>query len=120
MNKQDKILIIIVLFIVGIIFIFFKLFEKKDNLFAYVYYEDKVVLKIDLAKEETIYEVNGYNGIVKISAGNNKVKVLEEDSPLHICSKQGYITKSYESIVCLPNKIVVKIKSNDELDTIVK
>ena len=50
---------------------------------------------------------------------NKSAKVVEEKSPLHLCSKQGYISKSYETIVCLPNKIVIKLESNDDLDVIV-
>lgn len=120
MNKQDKILIIVVLLIVGSILLIFKLSEEKDNLNALVYFEDKLVLTIDLKQKEKIYEVKGLNGIVYISAGDGKVKVEDENSPLHLCSKQGYISKSYESIVCLPNKIVVKIDSASSLDAVVK
>ena len=49
---------------------------------------------------------------------NKKIKVLKEDSPLHLCSKQGYISKSYESIICLPNKIVIKLENNSDIDVI--
>ena len=44
--------------------------------------------------------------------------MLKEDSPLHLCSKQGYISKSYESIICLPNKIVIKLENNSDIDVI--
>ena len=79
------------------------------------YYENEVILKINL-EEEKEYVVKGYNGDVKIKAGNGKIKVVEETSEKHLCSKQGYIKESYETIVCLPNKIVIKITSDDELD----
>ena len=120
MNKQDIILIAIILTIVGSIALVFKLTEKDNMNNALVYYEDKLVLTIDLTLEEQEYTVEGYNGPVKITAGNGKVKVEDEDSPLHLCSKQGYISKSYESIVCLPNKIVIKLESASSLDAIVK
>lgn len=120
MNKQDFILISIVLIVVGSIFVLFKINEKKNDLNALVYYEDDLVLTIDLNKSEQIYEVNGYNGIVYISAGDGRVKVEDEDSPLHLCSKQGYISKSYETIVCLPNKIVVKVDNISDIDAVVE
>lgn len=120
MNKQDAILIAIILTIVGSIALVFKLTEKDNMNNALVYYEDKLVLTIDLTLEEQEYTVEGYNGPVKITAGNGQVKVEDEDSPLHLCSKQGYISKSYESIVCLPNKIVIKLESASSLDAIVK
>jgi hypothetical protein len=120
MNKQDIILITIILIIVGSIALVFKLTEKKNISNALVYYEDKLVLTIDLTLEEQEYVVDGYNGPVTITAGKGKVKVEDEDSPLHLCSKQGYISKSYESIVCLPNKIVIKLEDDSSLDAIVK
>ena len=33
-------------------------------------------------------------------------------------AKQGYISKSYESIICLPNKIVIKLENNSDIDVI--
>jgi hypothetical protein len=120
MNKQDIILVTIILIIVGSIALVFKITEKKNMSNALVYYEDKLVLTIDLTLKEQEYVVDGYNGPVTITAGNGKVKVEDEDSPLHLCSKQGYISKSYESIVCLPNKIVIKLEDDSSLDAIVK
>ncbi len=114
MNKSDKILVSILLTILIPILILLN-FSSSSNL-AIVYYENNEILKIDLKKAEQEYEVNGYNGIVKIKAGNGKIKVVEETSKNHICSKQGYIDKPYETIICLPNKIVIKIASDSEYD----
>ena len=120
MNKQDILLVSIILVIVFSIALIFKITENKNINSAFVYYEDKLVLTIDLSKTEQEYTVKGYNGAVTIIAGNGKIKVKEEDSPLHLCSKQGYISKSYESIVCLPNKIFIKLEDDSSLDAIVK
>lgn len=116
MNKNDKLLIVISLPILLIVLLVLKLTSIKSNKVANIYYENEIILKIDLSGEEKDYTVKGYNGDVKIKAGNGKIKVVEETSEKHLCSKQGYIKESYETIVCLPNKIVIKITSNDELD----
>ena len=116
MNKNDKLLIIILLLALLIVLIIIKLSASFSNKIANVYYENEIILKIDLSSDEQEYVVKGYNGDVKIRAGNGKVKVIEETSDKHLCSKQGYIEESYEMIVCLPNKIVIKITSDDELD----
>lgn len=115
MNKSDKLLVVILIPILLVILLVFKLTAVSTNKVAYVYYENEIVKTIDL-NEEKEYDVKGYNGIVKIKAGNGKIKVVEETSKNHLCSKQGYISESYETIVCLPNKIVIKIASNDDLD----
>lgn len=120
MNKDDLKLVFILLIIVFISLIGFKLIDKKENKKAIVYYENKEVLTIDL-NENKEYTVDGFNGKVNIVVKDGKIKVEEEESPLHLCSKQGYISSTYETIVCLPNKITIKIDSSeDSLDTIVK
>lgn len=113
MKINDIILIIVLLLISCLIF------SKKENgNQALVYYENDLILKIDLSQDNE-YDVNGYNGNVHIIVKDNKIKVEEENSPKHICSKQGFISSSNETIVCLPNKIVIKIDSEDKLDTVI-
>lgn len=117
MNKHDIWLIVIIL-IISLLFIFIKRINYKDSNYAYVYYENKVIKKIDLNIND-IYTVNGYNGSVVIEVKDKKIRVIEEESPLHICSKQGFISDN-TPIICLPNKIVIKIENKtSELDTVV-
>lgn len=120
MNKNDIILcaiiLVISLFILGI----FKIKDNK-NKEAIVYHNNDVILKIDLTdRESRTYTVNGDNGDVVIETVDGKVKVVEEISPKHLCSIQGYIENSMESIICLPNRIVIKINEKDDIDTVVK
>lgn len=123
MNKSDIKLIIIILLIAITVLFVIAIIDKNNSKEALVYYDNNLVLTIDLNEsEEKIYIVDGFNGEVKIIAGNGKIKVDEEESPLHLCSKQGFIEESYESIVCLPNKMVIKIssKKKKDLDTILR
>ena len=117
-NKFDIILIVSIICISSIFIIINKI-NSKQGKYANVYYDSKLVKKIDLSINKT-YNVKGYNGNVKIVVKDKKIKVDSEISPLHLCSKQGYISKSYETIICLPNKIVIEIDSNKEIDTVVK
>lgn len=121
MNKSDKKLIFILLIIIGLIFLILY-FSKTDNpKKALVYYKDELVLTIDLSQPgKKKYTVLGELGNVVIEQDDNKVRVVEENSPNHICSKQGFIKESYEVLICLPNKVVIKIDDNNDIDTIVK
>ena len=120
MNKHDISLISILFILVIIIYLTINLTNNKSTNNAFVYYDNDLILTIDLSLEEKKYEVNGYNGKIVIKAGNGKIKVDEENSPLHLCSKQGYISKSYESIICLPNKIVITLDNLEDVDTVIK
>ena len=118
MNKSDLKLIIVII-IIGVILLFILNLQSTQGDNVVVYYENDVVLNASLEINNT-YTVSGYNGDVVIEVKDKKVRVNEENSPKHLCSKQGWISSSYESIICLPNKIVVKIEATSEIDAIVK
>ncbi len=120
MNKNDVILSVIIILFALSIFLYFIFSEKTDLKIANVYYQNEKILSIRLDQNENnTYTVKGYNGDVTIVTHNGKIKVESENSPLHLCSKQGFINKSYESIICLPNKIVIKIDDSSDIDAIV-
>ena len=111
MNKSDIKLIIIILLIIGITFIFINTNKSKGNTVE-VYYDNKLVLEKDLNTNNT-YVVEGYLGEVEIEVKDKKVRVVKENSPRHICSREGYIDNSSKPLICLPNKIVIKITDKE-------
>ena len=118
MNKNDIFLILTILIFatIGFIFVFS---NQKDGSQVVVYYKNEIVLNVPIT-ENNIYHVDGSLGDVVIEVNNNKVRVNEENSPRHLCSNQGWISNSYESIICLPNQIVINIENDENLDAIIK
>ena len=116
MNKNDKKLVFFVLLFSCSLWLIFSL-KKQDYSVATVYYQDKIIKQIDLSINNT-YQVEGELGKVKIVVKNKQIKVEEENSPRHLCSKQGFISSYNEAIICLPNKIVIQIENN-KLDTVI-
>lgn len=115
MNKADLTLF----FVLGMFsFLLFLYFQEEKGTLANVYYDKELILQINLEKDET-YTVMGANGEVTLEVKRGIIKVLEENSPNHICSKQAGISSPGESLICLPNKIVIEIEQN-EFDAIVK
>ena len=112
MNKYDFILIgcLIVLSITILLIISSKNIDKVD-----VYYDNKIIKTIDLNKDNE-YDVEGLNGNIHIVVKNKELRVTDEVSPLHLCRKQ-VIKNSNDTIICLPNHIVIKGQS--EYDVIV-
>lgn len=119
MNKNDIKLVIILILIIGILLLILNINKDKGNT-AIVYYEDKEIQRIDMNKDKE-YKVKGYLGDVVIEVKNHKIRVKEENSPKHICSKEGYIEDSSKTLVCLPNKIIIKIinDKDNEIDGVV-
>lgn len=118
-QKNDYILLISLAVCLVLICLVLELNKEKGS-FAIVYHDNKQVLEISLDSPIKTYTVMGENGLVEIVAGDGKIKVEDENSPLHLCSKQGWIDSSIQTIVCLPNKIVIKIKDQRELDGVIK
>lgn len=82
-------------------------------LFVFSNSGEKVIIKqenvtlheVSLSKNQTI-ELEGNTIEIK----NGKVDVIDATCKNQICVKHKKIEKSGESIVCLPNKVIVEIK----------
>ena len=117
MNRSDIKLIGILSVVISLIFIFINV-TKKDGSVAEVYYEDKLLLSIDLNIDGE-YVVDGELGDVVLEVMDNMIRVKSENSPRNICSKEGFVGDSSRSLICLPNKIIVKVVGENDLDGVV-
>lgn len=116
MKKHDIILIIVIVIILLPVAIL--LINLEDGRKALVKSGGKVIDTLSLEIDGTYTYKNdyGYN-IVEIKDG--KVRVIEADCPNKDCVNKGYIKRNNESVICLPHKFEVTIKSNDnEYDVI--
>jgi len=80
--------------------------KKGENVEIYVDGRPKFVYPLNI---ERIIMVKGKLGesIVKIKRG--RVRMEESACPLKLCVKQGYISKQGEEIICVPNRVVIRI-----------
>ena len=88
MNKSDVKLVGIILIIVIVSLVLINL-NKKEGSMAEVYYEDRIVLTIDMNINRE-YIVDGALGEVVIEVLDKKIRVKEETSSKHLCSKEGF------------------------------
>ncbi|HRR92028.1 MAG TPA: NusG domain II-containing protein [bacterium] len=49
---------------------------------------------------------------------NRKVRILSSPCPDKLCVKQGYISESGQVIICLPNRVVIKIEGRASFDAL--
>ena len=70
-----------------------------------------------LADDQEIVLNNGSN-VLKIK--NGEADMNRADCPDQLCVKQKAVSKNKESIICLPNKIVVEVDShqNSQYDAV--
>lgn len=121
MKRKDIILILVVLvFALGGFGIL--RFTQKNGSTVVVTIDGEKVYQTALSKDQ-IYKIPVESGknVLEIKDGSALMK--EADCPDQICKKHKAITKSGETIVCLPHKVVIEIKSDtgdQELDGITK
>lgn len=116
LTKGDKVLVVF-LILFSIIFTYFMATIKTESDSKYIsiqidgneinqifFTEDKIGEQIRI---ETEY---GYN-ILEI--GDGEVKIIDASCLDKICIKQGSISEIGQLLVCLPNRLVVEVKSID-------
>lgn len=81
------------------------------------------VKKVNLSlRPQTIFS-HGLLGTTTIEIKGKKVRVVNSPCPEKICVKMGWKNKNGQTIVCVPNKVVIKIGSplqKEEVDNIVQ
>lgn len=108
------------IFFLGITYALSLNIEKANKVEIYVNNQLKYVYP--LQKEEKNYFIKTDIGGVNVEFNNMKVRVTSSNSPLKICVKQGFISKSGQTIIGIPDKLLVKIigESEDNLDGIAR
>lgn len=121
LTKGDKLLVLFVLILsLGSMGYIRKQGLSNRDKYVSVQVNGKEIKKIIFDKSivgktipiETKY---GYN---LIEVGDNEISVIEASCPDQIDVKQGRISRIGETIVCLPNKMVIEIKGVDSEDGI--
>jgi len=110
-SKFDLILVILVLFFSG--FLIFRTTYNRVRQSAQpdkaVIYQDSHMLEsVDLDKD-SLFSI--LNGKMQIKVKHGKIRVAHADCPQHLCVNMGWIQYNGQSIVCVPNKILIEIKS---------
>ena len=111
MKKKDWILIIVVLCVAGCAYLSHQLLRNTGA--------GEVIVKVNGELTGT-YSLNEYQE-VEINQGSNILEIkngradmLEADCPDQLCVHQKAVSASNENIICLPNKVIVEIRSRTD------
>ena len=111
MKKNDKILIAIVLVIAFFVYFIHGILGGDGADTVTVKVDGKITGTYSLIGNQTI-EINEGSNILKIEDG--VADMIEADCPDKLCVKQKAISKNKESIICLPNEVIVEVKSSED------
>ncbi|NLJ33305.1 MAG: NusG domain II-containing protein [Firmicutes bacterium] len=121
-NRYDKLLagiIILAAFISYIVFIFP---GQESGVRVVVEAEGKEVYVFPLGelKAGEQIPITGPLGDSILEMGENRVRLVASPCPDHICLAMGWIDSPGEMIVCLPNRVVVRIEGEGDWDDIAR
>lgn len=110
-KKKDLILILLIVLAAAAAFIFHELLKESGNGTAVIRVNGVIEGSYPLSEDRKISINNGTN-VLQIK--NGKARMVEADCPDQLCVHQRAVSANHESIICLPNKVVVEIKSAKE------
>ena len=117
-QKGDAIAILIVVVLIVLSCVFFLPSGETENASVEVFRNGEKVYEFSL-KEDRNFTVEGeYINVIAIKDG--RVSIVESDCPGTDCVHTGWISSAGKSIVCLPNRVEVRVTSFDEVDFVVR
>lgn len=112
---------IVIVFVVSLAIFTGILFGKNTNSeeadVVAIYKEGEKIQELPLDKNREIIVSNIYTNRIVIEEG--KVSITESDCPGEDCVHSGWISGSGRSIVCLPNRVEIRIEGETEVDFII-
>lgn len=129
-NKLDIIIISILMIISLVLGLCVYLIPKDSGKSVSIYIQGKLEYSLPLEEDTTLTLYPGeYNrkedtfpsllGEMVIEIKDSRIRVEKEDSPLHVCSKQGWVSLPNFPVTCAPNYVVVVIESSEASDLVI-
>jgi hypothetical protein len=108
-SKLDWILAVLILAASVVLFLSLSGKGSQAGASALVYSDGDLAGSYDLSHDRVVtQEAGGHTIRLEISAG--RIRIVDSDCPRQICAHAGWISRPNQTIVCVPNKILVEIK----------
>ncbi len=115
-KKADIIALAVIAVVTIVLFLAFRTFKAPGKtVVVRVSGEEVASYSLDKDRTETINGANGGTNVLVIKDG--AVYLEEASCPDKLCVNQGKISKRGESIICLPNEVIVEINSDETQET---
>ena len=112
MIRKADIILAILLIITGLIVSYLFASDNGSGDTVRITIDGQPYASYALSEDKTI-EINENNNINKITIKDSSVSMTFSDCPNQDCVQHSAISRTSESIVCLPHKIIVEIDGTD-------
>ncbi len=114
-NKTWIIIFAVTVVLCTAITVFFRFLPGEK--IAVISKDGEILYRIDLSSVEENYTIDLGGNVILIENGHVCMKSAE--CPDKLCVKQGRIS-DIGSIVCLPNKVIIEIDRNGDVDAVLR
>lgn len=112
-GKRDIILAAAIMLIAAAVFEFNYLAHRAPAVTAQITVDGKVVETLDLSTDTELTITGAGGGTNHLIVKDGEIWCSEASCPDKVCVHQGKKHLSSDTIVCLPNKMIVTITGND-------
>ena len=91
--------------------------QNNNGAVVQIYQNGQLVQEVPLQENKTVTLTGTYENIIQIRDG--KVSIVDADCPGEDCVHTGWISTPGTSIICLPNRVEVRIAGQGDVDLIV-
>ncbi|MBQ5437792.1 MAG: NusG domain II-containing protein [Firmicutes bacterium] len=100
---------------------FFSLTAKKEGKTVQILQDGVVIEEIDLSavtseRSFTIEWTRGGSNLITVQPG--RIRVTEADCPDRVCVDQGWLSDQAAPIVCMPHRLMIRIKDGGGPDAV--
>ena len=115
-NKKFTIVFALVILICIGIAILLNAIHSDSNLVT-ISVDGDIYEKVDLSKDrEFLIKTN--HGTNKIQVLDGKISVIDATCPDKLCVRHGELNNKFDAIVCLPNRVVIEYKNEEDIDAL--
>lgn len=115
--KVGDLIIILILVAVSFVPFYFLLSPKREsnNIIAIIKVNNHQVKKLPLNRD-VVWKYQNGNKLNVVQVKKHKIRMIDANCKDQICVKDGWKSKSEDTIVCLPHKFLVELKVENEND----
>ena len=108
-NKKDLLFIAAILLAAGLAFLFFRPQPSESLSRAEISVDGETVMELDLSEDQVLTVDGAGGGYNRIQVRDGAVSVLEASCPDKVCVHTGTVRYPGETIVCLPNQMIITV-----------
>jgi hypothetical protein len=115
MRKADIVLIAALVVSAPVFWFLNRSFLPEKGVYAEIYHDSVLVYRIKLSTaKEGSFSIPGEPDVVFHQYADGSIAFIESDCPDKVCIRSGRLKYAGQFAACLPNKILLKIVSEDE------